>query len=73
MTKDKAMTMWSDEVPTKADAGDTYYFVRRKDILDVVIMGFSMGKGCSTESLTTRQRCAITCFLDQSPRTCSQR
>jgi hypothetical protein len=45
MTKDKAMTMWSDEVPTKADAGDTYYFVRRKDKLDVVIMGFSMGKG----------------------------
>jgi hypothetical protein len=31
--------------PTKADAGDAYYFVRRRDKLDVVIMGFSMGKG----------------------------
>jgi hypothetical protein len=36
---------WVDDVPTKADAGDAYYFVRRKDRLDVVIMGFSMGKG----------------------------
>ena len=45
MTKDKAIATWSDEVPTKADAGDAYYFVRRKDKLDVVIMGFSMGKG----------------------------
>jgi hypothetical protein len=36
---------WTSECPTKADAGDSYYFVRRKDKTDVVIMGFSMGKG----------------------------
>ena len=43
--KDKATATWTDEVPVKADAGDAYYFVRRNDKLDVVIMGFSMGKG----------------------------
>ena len=36
---------WADLCPAKADAGDAYYFVRRKDRLDVVVMGFSMGKG----------------------------
>ena len=36
---------WTDQCPAKADAGDAYYFVRRKDKLDVVVMGFSMGKG----------------------------
>lgn len=41
----RPVAVWSDEVPTKADAGDAYYFVRRKDKLDVVVMGFSMGKG----------------------------
>jgi len=40
-----ARTNWSDVCPTKSDAGDSYYFVRRKDKLDVVVMGFSMGKG----------------------------
>lgn len=35
---------WTDEYPHKADAGDEYYFVRRKDRNDVVVMGFSMGK-----------------------------
>ena len=35
---------WTDKYPHKADAGDAYYFVRRKDRNDVVIMGFSMGK-----------------------------
>jgi hypothetical protein len=45
MTQEKATATWADKVPTNADAGDAYYFVRRKDKLDVVIMGFSMGKG----------------------------
>lgn len=36
---------WTDKVPANPTAGDAYYFVRRKDKLDVVIMGFSMGKG----------------------------
>lgn len=35
---------WTDQYPHKSDAGDEYYFVRRKDRNDVVIMGFSMGK-----------------------------
>jgi len=42
---EKATAEWTDQCPAKADAGDTYYFVRRKDKLDVVVMGFSMGKG----------------------------
>jgi hypothetical protein len=37
-------TGWSREWPHRADAGDEYYFVRRVDRLDVVVMGFSMGK-----------------------------
>lgn len=37
-------TGWIDQYPHKPDAGDEYYFVRRKDRNDVVIMGFSMGK-----------------------------
>lgn len=45
MTHTKATATWTSECPTKADAGDAYYFVRRKDKLDVVVMGFSMGKG----------------------------
>ena len=36
---------WTDTAPFKPDPGDAYYFVRRKDRLDVVVMGFSMGKG----------------------------
>lgn len=35
---------WTDEYPHKAGAGDEYYFVRRKDRNDVVVMGFSIGK-----------------------------
>lgn len=35
---------WADKYPHKSDAGDEYYFVRRKDRNDVVVMGFSMGK-----------------------------
>src|SRR6185369_16814230 len=42
---EKATAKWTDQCPAKADAGDAYYFVRRKDKLDVVVMGFSMGKG----------------------------
>lgn len=37
--------MWTRECPVKADAGDAYYFVRRVDRNEVVVMGFSMGKG----------------------------
>lgn len=37
-------TGWTDKYPHKADAGDEYYFVRRKDRNEVVVMGFSMGK-----------------------------
>jgi len=44
MTQTQATATWTDECPTKADAGDAYYFVRRKDKCDVVVMGFSMGK-----------------------------
>ena len=35
---------WSDQIPLKRDAGDVYYFVRRKDRNEVVVMGFSMGQ-----------------------------
>lgn len=45
MSNEKATAEWIDHCPAKADAGDAYYFVRRKDKTDVVIMGFSMGKG----------------------------
>ena len=41
----EATAKWTDQCPAKADAGDAYYFVRRKDKLEVVVMGFSMGKG----------------------------
>ncbi|HEX7330337.1 MAG TPA: hypothetical protein VF290_02490 [Pyrinomonadaceae bacterium] len=37
-------TGWTDKYPYKSEAGDEYYFVRRKDRNDVVVMGFSMGK-----------------------------
>jgi hypothetical protein len=37
-------TGWTDRYPHKPDTGDEYYFVRRKDRKDVVVMGFSMGK-----------------------------
>lgn len=37
-------TGWSREWPHKSDAGDEYYFARRVDRKDVVVMGFSMGK-----------------------------
>jgi hypothetical protein len=40
----KGGTGWSDKWPHKADAGDEYYFVRRKDRDEVVVMGFSMGQ-----------------------------
>ena len=43
-TKTDSDTGWTDQYPHKADAGDEYYFVRRKDRSDVVIMGFSMGQ-----------------------------
>lgn len=43
-TKPDTDTGWSDKYPHKSGAGDEYYFVRRKDRNDVVIMGFSMGK-----------------------------
>jgi hypothetical protein len=42
---------WTDKVPANRGAGDAYYFVRRKDKLDVVIMGFSMGKGMAERRL----------------------
>jgi hypothetical protein len=40
----KSEAGWASEWPHKAGAGDEYYFVRRADRDDVVIMGFSMGK-----------------------------